>query len=54
MIIVDETGIEIVLVIVIIIIVVIGASLVEIGTIAVVVTDIGFVIDKQEFLHQIK
>jgi len=53
MIIIDETGIEIVLVIVIIVVVV-RASLAEIGTVTVAIADIGFVIDKQEFLRQIK
>jgi len=54
MIIIDETGIEIVLVIIIIVVVVIGTILAEIGTVAVTVADISFVIDKQEFLRQIK
>jgi len=44
MIIVDETGIEIMLVIVIIIVV--GASLADVGTVAVAIADIGFIIDE--------
>jgi len=52
MIIIDETGIEFVLIIVIV--VVVGASLAEIGTVAVAIADIGFVIDEQEFLRQMK
>jgi len=52
MIIIDETGIEFVLVIVVI--VVVGASLAEISTVAVAIADISFVIDEQEFLRQMK
>jgi len=52
MIIIDETGIEFVLVI--FVIVVVGTSLADIGTIAIAIADIGFVIDEQEFLRQMK
>jgi len=52
MIIIDETGIEFVLVIVFIVIV--GASFTDIGTVTIAIADIGFVIDKQEFLRQMK
>lgn len=50
MIIIDETGIEIVFVFVAF--VVVGASLTEVGTVAVAIADISFVIDEQEFLFR--